>query len=90
MLYVLEMERNIVRTIKLMKTKWIGYVWRNNCILKRIIEGKMKEDGKRRVEEEEDVSNYRMTFRKRGDLGFEIGRTRSQCMENWLWKGLRN
>lgn len=63
------MEKNILRTIKLKKTKWIGYVWRNKCILKRIIEGKMRKEGKRRVEEEEDVSNYRMTTRIREDTG---------------------
>jgi hypothetical protein len=31
----------------------------------------MRKEGKRRVEEEEDVSNYRMTFRKRADLGLK-------------------
>jgi len=40
------------------------------------------------VEEEEDISSYGMNLRKRGDLEFERGRTRSHCMENWLWNGL--
>lgn len=46
MLYVLKMEKNILLTTKRRKTKWIGYIWRKNCILKRIIERKMERRGK--------------------------------------------
>ena len=35
-------ERNIVRTINVGKTKWIGYVLRKNCLLKDLSEGTKK------------------------------------------------
>ena len=35
-------ERNILHVIKRRKANWIGYILRTNCILKRVIEGKIK------------------------------------------------
>jgi hypothetical protein len=35
-------ERNIVHTIK-RKANWIGHILRRNCLLKHVIEGKIKE-----------------------------------------------
>jgi hypothetical protein len=35
-------QRNIVQTIKRRKTNWIGHILRRNCLLKHVIEGKVK------------------------------------------------
>jgi hypothetical protein len=35
-------ERNIVHTIKRRKANWIGQILRRNCLLKHVIEGKIK------------------------------------------------
>jgi hypothetical protein len=35
-------ERNILRTVKIRKTNWIGHVLRRNCLLKHVIEGKLE------------------------------------------------
>jgi hypothetical protein len=35
-------ERNIVHTIKRRKANWIGYILRRNCLLKHVIEVKIK------------------------------------------------
>jgi hypothetical protein len=35
-------ERNIVHTIKRWKANWIGHILRRNCLLKHVIEGKLK------------------------------------------------
>jgi hypothetical protein len=35
------MERNIVQTIKSKKANWIGHIWRRNCLLKHVTEGKI-------------------------------------------------
>jgi hypothetical protein len=35
-------ERNIVHTIKRRKANWIGHIWRRNCLLKHVIEGKLE------------------------------------------------
>jgi hypothetical protein len=35
-------ERNIVHTIKRRKANWIGHILRRNCLLKRVIEGKLE------------------------------------------------
>jgi hypothetical protein len=34
--------RNIVLTIKIRKTNWIGHILRRNCLLKQVIEGKLE------------------------------------------------
>jgi hypothetical protein len=60
-------ERNIVHTIKRRKANWIGHILRKNCLLKHVIEGKIEQ--KLQEDEEEDVSSYWMTLRKREDTG---------------------
>jgi hypothetical protein len=35
-------DRNIPHTIKTRKANWIGHILRKNCILKHVIEGKIK------------------------------------------------
>jgi hypothetical protein len=35
-------ERNILHTIRRRKTKWTGHILRRNCLLKYIIEGKIR------------------------------------------------
>jgi hypothetical protein len=35
-------ERNILREIRKRKANWIGHILRRNCLLKQIIEGKIK------------------------------------------------
>ena len=47
-------ERNVVQTIKRRKANWIGHILRRNWLLKHVIEGR-KERYKCR---EEDVSSY--------------------------------
>jgi hypothetical protein len=36
-------ERNILHTTKRRQANWIGYILRGNCLLKHVIEGKIKE-----------------------------------------------
>jgi len=35
-------ERNIVHTVKIRKANWIGHVWRRNCLLNKVIDGKVE------------------------------------------------
>jgi hypothetical protein len=35
--------RNILHEISKRKSKWIGHILRRNCLLRRVIEGKIKE-----------------------------------------------
>jgi len=35
-------ERNVVHIIKIRKANWIGHIWRRNCLLKYVIEGKIQ------------------------------------------------
>jgi hypothetical protein len=35
-------ERNILHTVKGRKANWIGHSWRGNCLLKHVIEGKIR------------------------------------------------
>jgi len=47
---------------------WIGNILRRNHLLKHVIQGK-KEGQLRREDEEEDVTSYYVTWRKRKDTG---------------------
>jgi hypothetical protein len=42
LLQLLKEERNIVVTIKLRTANWTGHILRRNCILKNVIERKIK------------------------------------------------
>ena len=59
-------QRNILHEISKRKANWIGHILRRNCLLQRVIEGKIK--GGYRSDEEEDVESYWMTFRKGDDI----------------------
>jgi len=37
-------QRNILHEIRERKANWIGHILRRNCLLKQVIEGKMKEE----------------------------------------------
>ena len=53
--------RNFANSPNKRKPKWIAYTLRNNCILQHVIERKMQG----REDEEEEVSSYWVTLRKR-------------------------
>jgi hypothetical protein len=42
-LHSVKEQRNFLHTVKRWKAKWIGHVLRSNCLLKRVIEGKIQE-----------------------------------------------
>ena len=56
---------NLLYNRKFKKANWIGGVLRRICLLNTLL----KEEYKGREDEEEDVSNYWMTLRKREDNG---------------------
>jgi len=73
--------RNIIHRIKRRKGKWIGHIFRRNCLLKHVIKWKIKESL--------EVTGRQGTRCKQplDDLkGIEVGSTVSQSMENYLWK----
>jgi hypothetical protein len=83
-------ERNIVHTIKRRKANWIGHIWRRNCLLKHVIEGKLEgriettgRRGRRRKQLLDDFKG------KENILEIQRGSTRLHPVENWLWKRLR-
>jgi hypothetical protein len=58
-------ERNIVHTINRRKANWIGHILRRDCLLRHVIDGKIKGT----EDEEEDISSYWMTSRKSEGTG---------------------
>jgi hypothetical protein len=42
----------MIHTIKRKRANWFGHIWRRNCLIKRVIEVKGRED------EEEDMNRY--------------------------------
>ena len=57
--------RNVLHTINGRKGNWIGRVLHRNCLLKYVIEGKIKVTERRG----KDLRNYWITWRKREDTG---------------------
>ena len=53
-------QRNILHEIRKRKANWIGHTLRRNCLLKQVIEGKIKGEME---DEEEDIRGYWMTLK---------------------------
>jgi hypothetical protein len=62
-------ERKILHTIKRRKANWIGHILRRNCLLKHVIEEKLEGRIEMTGRQEDGVSSYWMTLRKREDTG---------------------
>jgi hypothetical protein len=58
-------QRNILHEIRKRKANWIDKILSRNCLLQRVIEGKIK--GGIEVTQEENVGSYWMTLRKGED-----------------------
>ena len=62
-----EEQRNILHEISKRKANWIGHILRRNCLLQRVIEGKIIGGIEVTEDEEEDVGSYWMTLTKGED-----------------------
>ena len=51
-------QRNILREIIKRKANWIGHILRRNCLLKQVIEGKIKGQTELQEDKEEGVRSY--------------------------------
>jgi len=60
-------QRNILHEISKRKANWIGHILCRNCLLQRVIEGKIKGGIEVKEDEEEDIGSYRMNLRKGED-----------------------
>ena len=62
MLLTVNEQRNILYEIRTRKANWIGHILRRNCLLKQVIEGKIKgemEVARRRKKLLDDLKNRR-------------------------------
>ena len=41
-LFRVKKQRNILHETRKRKANWMGHIWRRNCLLQRVIEGKIK------------------------------------------------
>jgi hypothetical protein len=75
-------ERDILHTIKRRKSNWIGHILRRNCLLKHVIEGKLKG----RI----DVTGRRGTRRKQllDDLKEKRGywKLKEEVLDRTVWR----
>jgi hypothetical protein len=60
-------QRNMLHEISKRKANWIGHILHRNCLLRQVIERKIKGGIEREEDEEEDVGSYWMNLRKRED-----------------------
>ena len=72
-------QRNILHEISKRKTNWFGHILHRNCLLQRVIEGKIKGD-------------IEVTRRRRnllGDLKERIGysRLKEEALDRTVWRG---
>jgi len=61
-------QRNVLHEIRKRKANWIGHILRRNCLLKQVIEGKIKGVWKWQEDEEEYVRSYWMNLRTGEDI----------------------
>ena len=61
-------QRNILHEIRKWKANWIGHILRRDCLLQRVVEGKIKGGIEVTEDEVEDVGSYWMTLRKGDDI----------------------
>ena len=75
-------QRNILREIRKRKANWIGHILRRNCLLRQVIEGKIKG--------EMDVTRRRGRRRKKllDDLKDRRGYSRSkeEALDRSMWR----
>ena len=80
-------QRNILHEIRKQKANWIGYILRRNCLLQRVIEGKIKGGievtGRRGRKRRKLLDGLR-----KGEDTFEGGSSRSHYGESSIWKRL--
>jgi hypothetical protein len=64
--YTVDVERNILHTIKRRKGNWVGHILRRNCLLKHVFEGKIEgsieetgRQGRRRKQLLDDLKDLR-------------------------------
>ena len=60
-------QRHILYEISKRKANWIGHILRRNCLLQRVIDGKIKGGIEVTRRAEEDVGSYWMTLRQGED-----------------------
>ena len=65
LLHRVKEERNVLHTIEKRKASWIGHILSRNCLLKHVIEGKIKgiSEGKTRKENKQLLSDLAETRR---------------------------
>jgi hypothetical protein len=70
------------------KANWIGHILRRNCILQRVIEGKVQ--GRIEVTERQGRRRRKLLddLKERRILLFERGSSGSHYVESWLWNRL--
>ena len=56
-------QRNILHEIRKRKANWIGHILRRRCLLKQVIEGKIKGEMEVKRRRGRNVRNYLMTLR---------------------------
>ena len=75
-------QRNILREIRKRKANWIGHILRRNCLLKQVIEGKVKG--------EMDVTRRRRRRRKKllDDLKDRRGYShlKEEALDRTMWR----
>jgi hypothetical protein len=75
-------QRNFLHEIRIRKAKWIGHILRRNCLLKQVLEGKIKE--------EKEVTRRRGRSRKKllHDLNDRRGYShlKEEALDGTMWR----
>jgi hypothetical protein len=83
-LHSVKEERNILCSIKISRAIWIGHILHRNCLLIYVNHGKIEAKRRRERRHEQPLDD----LKEAKILEFEEVSTRSQCLENPLWKRL--
>jgi hypothetical protein len=75
-------QRNILHEIRKRKAKWIGHILRRNCLLQRVVEGKIK----RRIEVTERRGRRRMKLLDDLTERREYFHLKEEALDRTVWR----
>jgi len=75
-------QRNILHEIRKRKANWIGYILRRNCLLKQVIEGKIK--GEMEVERRRGRRRKKLLDDLKDRRGYSY--LKEEALERTMWR----
>jgi hypothetical protein len=81
-LFRVKQQRNILHEISKRKANWIGYILRRNCLLQRVIEGKIK--GEMEVTRRRGIRRRKLLDELKDRRGYS--HLKEEALDRTMWR----